>query len=250
MNKTFVWGHRGAGFTGIQNTIASFQEAIDMGVDGIKTEARLTKDGVVVLCFYNDLEKNGEHLPINQLTLQDIKNYPYEGNETIPTLREFFEIFHEYDIRYNFDITEPDVGIEIIKIAREFGLIDRVEITKPAVYPYPLHTIFAKIRDFDDKVTLINSVFLKHSVINEETIELEAMRELDVQAVNLKFDYANYEIFKMVKKLGFKFYVWDILFRRSMEKFLRMNYNNNRVDAIYSNLPERLLSIRDEIQNS
>ena len=41
MNRTFIWGHKGAGFIGVQNTMTSFQNAIDMGVDGLKTEARL-----------------------------------------------------------------------------------------------------------------------------------------------------------------------------------------------------------------
>jgi len=51
MNKTIVLGHRGAGFKGVQNTLASFQNAIDMGVDGIKTEAKLSRDREIFLTF-------------------------------------------------------------------------------------------------------------------------------------------------------------------------------------------------------
>ena len=43
LNKTIIWGHRGTGFTGTQNAFSSFKNAIEMGVDGIKTETKLSK---------------------------------------------------------------------------------------------------------------------------------------------------------------------------------------------------------------
>ncbi|MHA1242156.1 MAG: hypothetical protein ACTSQU_15455, partial [Promethearchaeota archaeon] len=60
MNRTFIWGHRGTGFTGTQNTMSSFQNAIhNMRVDGIKTETKLSKEGEVVLSYFNTLKING-----------------------------------------------------------------------------------------------------------------------------------------------------------------------------------------------
>jgi len=78
LNRTFIWGHRGAGFIGVQNTIPSFQNAINMGVDGIKTEAQLSKDNEVILSFYKNLRINGEGLLINKLNLDEIKKYKLE----------------------------------------------------------------------------------------------------------------------------------------------------------------------------
>ena len=39
MDKTIIWGHRGAGFRDVENSMSSFKKAVKMGVDGIKTEA-------------------------------------------------------------------------------------------------------------------------------------------------------------------------------------------------------------------
>ena len=64
MNKTFVWGHRGAGFRGIENSMSSFKKAIDMGVNGIKTEAQLSKDGEIFLCFQQSLKKMERIYPL------------------------------------------------------------------------------------------------------------------------------------------------------------------------------------------
>ena len=51
MNDTIIWGHRGAGFRDVENSMSSFKKAVKMGVDGIKTEAQLTKDGEIFLQF-------------------------------------------------------------------------------------------------------------------------------------------------------------------------------------------------------
>lgn len=249
MNRTFIWGHRGAGFTGVQNTMTSFQNAIDMGVDGLKTEAKLSKDGEIVLCFYQSLRKNGEDVLINNLDIKEIREFKLESNESIPTLREVFSAFKNYDIKYNFDISDPEVGIRIIELAREFDLIDKIEIAKSSMNPNPLPVLFSKIREFDKRVTLVNSIFLKHSPIMEKHLELENMRKLNIQGINVNFNFANFELFKKVKDKGFKFCIWGVLFKRSMHKFLTMKYKDEYIDAIMSNLPDRLLKVREEIQN-
>ncbi|MFX0038121.1 MAG: glycerophosphodiester phosphodiesterase [Promethearchaeota archaeon] len=248
MNRTFIWGHRGSGFTGVQNTLSSFQNAINMGVDGLKTEAKLSKDGEIVLTFYQSLKTNGSEVLMNELTIKEIKEFKLENGETIPTLREVFNAFNRYNIKYNFDITEPEVGIKIIKLAEEFNLINQIELGKPSLYPHPLPTIFSKIREFNQEVILVNSIFLKHSNINEKHLELENMRKLNIQGINVNFNYANYALFKKVKDNGFKFYIWGLLFERSIKHFLSMRYNDEYVDAVFSNLPERVLRMRSEIQ--
>ena len=224
MNRTFIWGHRGAGLKGVQNTMTSFQNAIDMGVDGLKTEAKLSKDGKIVLIFYQNLKKNGEDVPISNLDIKEIRQFKLENNESIPTLREVFDAFKNNNIKYNFDINDPEVGIKIIELAREFDLIDKVEIAKSSMNPNPLPVLFSKIREFDKTVTLINSIYLPNSPIMEKHLELENMRKLNIKVINVNFNFANFELFKKVKEEGFKFYVWGILFKRSMHELLTMKY--------------------------
>ncbi len=250
MNRTFIWGHRGAGFKGVQNTMTSFQNAIDMGVDGFKTEAKLSKDGKIVLTFYQNLKRNGEDVPISNLDIKEIRQFKLENNESIPTLREVFDAFKNYNIKYNFDINDPEVGIKIIELAREFDLIDKIEIAKSSMNPNPLPVLFSKIREFDKTVTLINSIYLPNSPIMEKHLELENMRKLNIQVINVNFNFANFELFKKVKEEGFKFYVWGILFKRSMHELLTMKDKGEYIDAMMSNLPDRLLKMRDEIQTS
>ena len=48
-NKILVAGHRGNPSEFPENTMASFQSAVEVGVDMIETDIHLTKDGVLVL---------------------------------------------------------------------------------------------------------------------------------------------------------------------------------------------------------
>lgn len=250
MNRTFVWGHRGAGFRDVENSMPSFKKAIDMGVDGIKTEAQLSKDGEIFLCFQQSLKKNGENIPIKDLESREIRTLRLDNNESILTLPELFSELKNHNIRYNFDIRDPEIGIRIIEIARKFKVIDKIELAKTAMDGSLLPDIFGKIREFDKNVTLINTIFLKYANNEEEHLELESMRDLNIQGINVKYNFATFELFKLVKDNGFKFCVWGLLFNRSIEKFLNMNYKGQYVDAVMSNFPDRLVKLRNKIQNN
>ena len=120
MNSTIIWGHRGAGSRGIENSMSSFKKAIDMGVDGIKTEARLSKDKAIILRFFPYLLIDGKKTPIEELKLKKIKQFNLENGESILTLREMFETFKD-KIRYNFDVFKVETGLKIIDIANQYS---------------------------------------------------------------------------------------------------------------------------------
>ncbi len=250
MNKTFVWGHRGAGFRDVQNSISSFQKAIDIGVDGIKTEAQLSKDGEVFLTFQQNLKINGSNYPINELDQSKIRKFKLENEESIPTLPELFNTFKNYNIGYNFDIKAPEIGIRIIEIARDYDVLNKIEIAKTSIDSSSLPNLFSKIREFDKTVKLSNSIFLKYSDIKEKHFELENMKDLNVTSINVNYNFATFKLFKTVVKHGLNFCVWGVMFNRSMEKFLKMNYQGRYIDAMMSNFPGKLVKLRDRIQNN
>src|SRR3954452_18398025 len=47
--QPLVLGHRGASAYAPENTFAAFDLAVEMGADGIETDVRATRDGVLVL---------------------------------------------------------------------------------------------------------------------------------------------------------------------------------------------------------
>jgi glycerophosphoryl diester phosphodiesterase len=62
-----VIGHRGAAALAPENTWASFDVALDIGVDALETDVRATSDGVLVLLHDEHLDRttNGQGLTVH-----------------------------------------------------------------------------------------------------------------------------------------------------------------------------------------
>lgn len=95
--ETFLkFGHRGApGHPRFgENTMPSFRKAIEAGADGLETDIRKTKDGVLVLLHDRALERttNGEG-SVNDLTYTELRQLKTDNDSYIPTLEEFLEEF-------------------------------------------------------------------------------------------------------------------------------------------------------------
>ncbi len=56
-NKITVTGHRGAGGLAPENTLASIQLALDLGVDRIEIDVQQTKDNVVIVLHDRTLRR-------------------------------------------------------------------------------------------------------------------------------------------------------------------------------------------------
>ena len=86
-------GHRGAkGFVS-ENTLPSFQKAMEIGVDGIELDVRLTADGELVVIHDEAIDRttNGNGL-VSQFSLKELKAFRINSTLEIPTLREVLNI--------------------------------------------------------------------------------------------------------------------------------------------------------------
>jgi glycerophosphoryl diester phosphodiesterase len=69
-----IIGHRGAKGLAPENTLASFEKALEHHVDEIELDARLTKDGHVILCHEPVIEDHsGQKLTIHDSTYRELK---------------------------------------------------------------------------------------------------------------------------------------------------------------------------------
>lgn len=86
-------GHRGAKAYAPENTISSFRKALELGVDMIELDVRITKDKYPVVVHDNKLRRlTKEFLRVNKLTLVQVKKLKVKKTESIPTLAEVLEV--------------------------------------------------------------------------------------------------------------------------------------------------------------
>ncbi|MFT3795060.1 glycerophosphodiester phosphodiesterase [Flavobacterium sp.] len=86
-------GHRGAKGHLPENTLASFQKAIDLGVDGIELDVHLSSDGQIIVIHDETIDRttNGKGV-VKDLTLDVLKTHQIDFQFEIPTLAEVFDL--------------------------------------------------------------------------------------------------------------------------------------------------------------
>ncbi|MFA9190397.1 glycerophosphodiester phosphodiesterase family protein [Flavobacterium sp. FZUC8N2.13] len=86
-------GHRGARGYEPENTLVSFQKAMDLQVDGIELDVHLSLDGELMVIHDETIDRTtnskGE---VNTFTRAELQNLNIENNNKIPTLEEVFDL--------------------------------------------------------------------------------------------------------------------------------------------------------------
>jgi glycerophosphoryl diester phosphodiesterase len=120
-----VAAHRGAHMENFENSLASINEAIDLGVDIVELDVRTTKDGFLVLMHDSDIDRTTTGKgKVEDLTLTELKTFrlrsPYGriSEESIPTFEEALKIIRG-KIMVDIDMKTDNVK----------GLVEMVEKT-------------------------------------------------------------------------------------------------------------------------
>ena len=80
--SALIMGHRGSPTNVTENTLPSFQKAIDQGVDGLEFDIRLSKDKQIVIFHDSNLERLSERSEkIEDLSLSELQSVELHGTE-------------------------------------------------------------------------------------------------------------------------------------------------------------------------
>ncbi|TFF95005.1 MAG: glycerophosphodiester phosphodiesterase [Promethearchaeota archaeon] len=240
MKKPYIFAHRGAMGYEIENTLASFKTAVEMGA-GIESDIRLTADKRLV-CFHDASFQIGDKWhSINNLTCKELKTISFPDKRKVPHLRDVFQEFDSgcKNLRYSFDIGSRKAALGIISLAKKFKILDKIEITDTS------DKVLYSIRRKDKEVNLVLSVPYHIAEINQNTVNFEKLKDHNINVLNLKSNRAKEKNFRNIIDHGFKCYVWNINGKGRMKKTLRLRYKDEIVSAMYTNYPDVLIEIRD-----
>lgn len=91
---SLVIGHRGASGEYPENTLLSFERALDEGADALELDVRLARDGAVVVIHDAALDRTTDGAgPVRDRTLAELRALDAGGGQTVPTLDEVMERF-------------------------------------------------------------------------------------------------------------------------------------------------------------
>lgn len=88
-----IAGHRGAPMEEPENTLRSFQRALDLGVAAVELDVQLTRDGRLAVIHDETLDRttNGRGL-VKDFTLAELQKLDAGHGERIPALEEVLEL--------------------------------------------------------------------------------------------------------------------------------------------------------------
>ncbi len=209
--RVLIEGHRGVRALVPENTIASFEAAIKMGVDLLETDVHMTRDNVSVLCHDSTVDRTTDGSGvIRSFTLEELKKLDagarfgsgeFAGKGlTIPTLEEFCEFMDGHrDIYLNMEI-------------KDYGL-DNIDNTMATLGKYELlgNCVFAC---FDCSV--IHYLFERYGVKTQGYVGRQMKKFVpgltgtysELYAVGLEMKHVNPENVAMLREMGIKPWCW------------------------------------------
>lgn len=135
---TYIWAHRGASGSAPENTIEAFQKAIEMQAEGIELDVQLSKDGQLVVCHDETIDRcSNQKGFIKDYTLQQLESFNFNNHHPnylfckIPTLKEVFELIQPTSLVINIELKTgvfeyPGIEEKVVDLVKEYGLQQRV----------------------------------------------------------------------------------------------------------------------------
>lgn len=213
MSQAWIVGHRGvAGLP--ENTVASFERAIEMGVDAIELDVRRSGDDKLVVVHDSVV---GDHAV--QSTPYETFRLAPEGFE-IPLLEEVLERIGK---RIFLDIEFKHAGFEA----------QAVELIKK--YTDPAQVM---VSAFDTKtLETVDDLFpeLQVGYIYNRTQDEESRHNCPVDVVIPQFRLASRQLIEEVHEEGLKVWAWTVNEEAEIQRLLALG-----VDGLITDYPERV----------
>jgi glycerophosphoryl diester phosphodiesterase len=222
VNRLLKIGHRGARAYEPENTLRSFQKAIELGVDAVELDVRKTKDNEIVVIHNVDVNKTTDGSgSVSELTLEEIKRFVTEKGEKIPTLEEVLDSVGKR-VKILVELKETGIEEKVLGLIRGKGLIENVVIIS-------FHEdALRKVRELDGEVAT-GLIYVRHKNPIRAALELKAEYLLSL------YRFTHSANVKKAHEKGLKVIVWTINNEEEVAE-----YRKKGVDGIATDRPDIL----------
>jgi len=229
-------GHRGAAAHLAENTMPSFERALELGADALEFDVALTLDGIPVVIHDDTLDRttNG-HGPVEQTLFADIVKLDAGGWKNhvahVPTLAEVLEAFAPRTL-LNLEIKESPRRAEIVDACLES--VHRHDALSRVVFSSFDHDALRLLRHLSPAARI--------GVLSEGTGFDKAMRcaaELAAENVHPPVVLVTPELVRTAHAAGLRVWTWTANSEGVIRKAIEAG-----ADGIFSDFPERVVEAR------
>ena len=234
-----IWGHRGASGHAPENTLPAFKMAADMGADGVELDIQQTKDGVIVVCHDETIDRTSSGAGwLKDFTFEELRRLDFSnGNAAyedvkIPTMEEVFYLLAPTGLTINIELKTGIIFYEnieekILDLTKKMGWEDRV------IYSSFNHYSVRKIKELDPgaKVGLL---------YGDGPIDMPGYgRRLGADALHPAFYNLQYpDYMEDGRRYGLDVNVWTVNSTADL-----MQCREYGVNAVITNYPDKALKL-------
>ena len=239
MKKKIIIAHRGASAFARENTIESFQKAIELGADMIEFDVRRTKDHVLIA--HHDAFMEGK--PIRDLAYEEIRKMARDQGFPLATLEEVLKCT-KGKIELDVELKEEGYEKEVVDLLSRYFQKDQFVIT--SFHDSCIKRV--KENDSEIKTGLILGILKPSNLIFTRLSEFFPIRRC--KKARADFLVPNWELLKFgflnrVKSENIPVLIWTV----NDEEMIRKLLHDERVDGIITDRPDFAMLLRQEMDS-
>ncbi len=242
-----AFGHRGSAGTHPENTLPSFQAAVDAGASYLELDVHMTRDGEIVVSHDDNLERTcGRPGLIREMDYVEVREadagfgfapergFPFRGRGVrIPRLAAVLASFHATRFIIEVKQEQPSLVERMLRVIDSAGMVGRVLIASEHQKPLdevrwrtpsiPTNLAYHEIAAFLTAMATANSIYRPPG------------DALQIPPEYYSWKLATPETVAMAHRHGLEVHIWTVNEEPEMRTLLELG-----VDGIISDYPQRL----------
>ena len=197
-NDFLIIGHRGAAGLELENSLASFKRALDLGVDALEFDVHRVENHLVVIHDDDVKRTTSGKGPLSSFTYDQLRELHLKNGEQIPILKEAF------------DVIPPDIIVNVELKGRDTGSIAARNLNRLA---HPVMVSSFHREELVNFMMIASSSrdyqvgLLCHKVDHDH---LEEARWVNANSINLNIRGANAKSINEARDMGFQVLVFAV----------------------------------------
>lgn len=226
--EPLVIGHRGAMGHETENTLASIQKALDLGVDMIEIDVFKIRSGEIAVFHDVTVDRLANATgKIEEYDIFYLRQIVLDGNHSIPLLQDVLKLINN-KVRLNIELKGAGTSDRVNYILEYY--VDKKGWT--------LDNFLISSFKWDELKAFrkLNKDIPIAVLTEEDPLDaIDIAKKLSAEAINPDFTQLNRKVVEEIKAEGFKIYTWTVNGPEDIERAKAWE-----VDGIITNYPERV----------
>lgn len=222
------FGHRGAKGYEPENTLLSFQKAIDLNVDYIELDVFKCKTGEIVIIHDTKVDRttNGTGY-VEDMTFDELRSLDAGKGQTIPSLQEALDLI-DRKVKVNIELKGSNSAKDVFKILTTYIDKKNWHIDDFLISSFDHYELRA-FSEFGLKCkigAIVAGIPIGYAAFAEE---------LNAYSIHLSKEFINQSFVDDARQRGLKVFVYTLNEHKDIEKIKAFG-----IDGIFSNYPDRI----------